>query len=364
MRLVTILCSGVALGVYIPAMHLNYALKRAGIETEVIVLENLIYEEKKNKINANKKAFHENFKVALLGQRMAGDIRPSLDQAILDKMYTKWEAEGRERFVVFSGFWIPILQDYEARIAPGKIDVELCHMDVAISASWKKYMYDSPCYHHRWFFSIDKHQLGYEFPVDYNMPLSFEERENRYMIHGGGWGMGTYQSKIPELEAAQIPLDIVAYAENEINLSHTNNRYFMTDPNWSPWLKNQEGEHEFPPFAQIVKDVKSTKFINHKNRTEVLDVIGTCKAIISKPGGATLVDSLASATPMIMLDPFGGYEKKNAELWIELGFGIDYDTWRESNYDETIIKKLHENLMAIRGTQEKYITLCIEKWRQ
>ena len=76
---IAILCSGVALGVYIPGLYIHRDLKIAGEKSEVFVLENLFTDEKKVKIKDNKKAFHDNFRVALAGQKLAADVSRSVD---------------------------------------------------------------------------------------------------------------------------------------------------------------------------------------------------------------------------------------------------------------------------------------------
>ena len=116
----------------------------------------------------------------------------------------------------------------------------------------------------------------------------------------------------------------------------------MVDPNWLPWHKNKNNEHEFPPFGEVNN---KTEFKNKEEYHELFDVIRQSKAIISKPGGGTLIDSLASGTPIILLEPYGYAEQSNAEIWEYLGYGISYDRWKEINYDYQILESLHENIL-------------------
>jgi hypothetical protein len=69
-------------------------------------------------------------------------------------------------------------------------------------------------------------------------------------------------------------------------------------------------------------------------------------AVVSKPGGGTLLDSLAAATPIVLLAPWGEPEAKNGALWEELGFGIDYHRWRRTGFDQGVLMKLHDRLLA------------------
>jgi UDP-N-acetylglucosamine:LPS N-acetylglucosamine transferase len=81
------------------------------------------------------------------------------------------------------------------------------------------------------------------------------------------------------------------------------------------------------------------------------DVIRFNQAIISKPGGCTLIDSLASATPVILLEPYGYAEVRNSEIWQRLGYGISYPDWQASGYSMEVLARLQNNLLnrAQRG---------------
>lgn len=352
-KMTTILCSGVALGVYIPAMLLNHTLRKEKVLTDVVVLENLIMKEKKDKINDNKKAFHNSFAVALKGQKMARDIRPSLDEDIVQSLFEQWEREKRKDFIIFSGFWLPIIEDYLHKTGYTDSRIDLCHMDADYSASWKNYKNICSKYNNIWLFSWEEKCVHCEIAITDKVPVPYEQRHNRFVIHGGGWGMGTYQSKIPQLEKEKIPLDIVIYDMCEAENKKEQNRYFMVSPDWSPWMKNDAGEHEFPYFGQVLEAGEAT-YKNRKAYHELFDIIRYDKAIISKPGGATLLDSLASATPIIMLDSFGAYEHKNMLLWEHMGFGIRYEEWERSNFSMDMLEGLHDNLMGIRGALLDY----------
>jgi len=346
-NLVTILCSGVALGVYIPALLLNYQLKTNGLKTDVIVLESLYSDEKKRKILENKKAFHNNFSVAKIGHKIAGDITQNIDHNLLKELFDNWKSGNREKFIIFSGFWIPIIDAYRNIIAPKVIQVDLVHMDAELSASWRSYKSDASQYNHIWLYSWENKKILHEIRVTDLQQIPYEERENRLVIHGGGWGMGTYQDYIKELEQAGIGLDIVTYNWEETKKDINNGKFYMVDPSWCSWIKNKEGHYEFPPFGEVKGNQLS--IMSNKEYHGIFDTIRKSKAIVSKPGGATLLDSLASATPIIMLEPLAKYEQANADLWEYLGFGIPYEKWAQSNFSFNLLHKLHSNLIAAKS---------------
>lgn len=356
---VAVLCSGVGLGVYVPGLIINRDLKKNNISSEVFVLENLIMEEKKNKIPMNKDAYHKKFLVALIGLKISKDMMDSICQEKLESIIDYWVREKISYFIVVSGFWLPIIDIYKKRYAQLDIHCECVHIDADVSASWKKAKITPTYCHSELLYSYNERKLLKDLLISDEHPISFKDREDRLLVHGGGWGLGTYTSKIEELNTNSIKLNIIAYDYSEVKFHDEFNKYFMIDPSWSPWIRNKEGDYIFPPFSEVKSNV--TEFKSNNDYPEVFNLIRTVKGIVSKPGGATLIDSLSAATPLIMLEPFGEHEKKNAELWHSLGFGIYYDDFINIHYKMDFLEKLHNNILNQVGKRESYISYLISK---
>lgn len=348
---------------YVPALLVDYQLKMRGAATEVVVLESLFTEEKQNKILENKTAFHQNFAVAKMGQKMARAVGSNLDPEQLRRLYEGWSQDERRLFIVFSGFWMPLVEAYRQRVTPMRLWVHQLHMDAAVSASWRNAIDAYDGYQPIWLFNYETRQLCYQL-IDHQDPLvPNSQRPYRYLIHGGGWGMGTYQSKIPALGASGLDLDIIAYHPQEAAAPKPGQRYFMVDPEWSPWRKNRSGQHELPPFGEVKPGV-NPEFRNRPDSHEVFQLVRNVRAIISKPGGATLLDSWAAATPLVMLEPFGDYEAKNAALWRELGFGIPFSEWEKAGFAPELLEPLHQNLVRSQNGVPNYVAAWFPKFEQ
>ncbi|MBW4635808.1 MAG: hypothetical protein KME30_29185 [Iphinoe sp. HA4291-MV1] len=358
--IITILGSGVALGVYIPALLVNSQLIKQNLNTEVVVLENYYTTDSKEQLKSHKKAYHSNFSIALMGHRMTKDIQPSLDKTLVDELLQNWEKDNRLNFIVWSGLWMPILEKYRNQVSPKKLNIDICRIDADISATFKIHKNNNEDDNEVWLWNWEQKKLIHEIPVTNQPPLPYAEREDRFVIHGGGWGIGTYQSKVPELESRGILLDIVAYNATEAADQKAGNRYFMVDTEWFPWNKNKNNQHEYPPFGEV--DLNKKHFQNKEEYHEFYDLVKQSKAIISKPGGGTLIDSLASATPVILLEPYGYAEQKNAEIWEYLGYGISYTKWQEMNYSFDILEDLYENIFNREKTTINYPLRYAEKF--
>ena len=358
---VTILCSGASLGAYIPALVASRQLAKFGIDCEVIVLENIMLKNKRDNVSKTKFAFHRNFSLALMAQKMARDISPSIDAELKSALLKTWKDQECRRFMVFSGFWLPIVNQYLTETDRQDITIDLCHMDASVSTSWKMYDTTDEAFRHIWLFNWEEKCLNYQLCVSDTDPVPYSQRNERFLIHGGGWGVGTYKNKILELADRRINLDIIVYEQQDLENRIEQNRYFMIDPTWKPWSKDQNGKHQFPPFGEVDEN-KTVKFQNSQPYPEVYRLIQQSRGIISKPGGGTLIDSLSAATPLVLLSPYGDYENSNKLLWEYLGFGICYEKWAESGYSGEILEKLHQNLLEARTDLPAYIASYVSDW--
>jgi processive 1,2-diacylglycerol beta-glucosyltransferase len=56
--------------------------------------------------------------------------------------------------------------------------------------------------------------------------------------------------------------------------------------------------------------------------SEMRDLMAVASLILTKPGGLTTAEALASGLPMVILDPVGGQEERNADMLLENGAAI------------------------------------------
>ena len=351
---VTILCSGVALGVYVPGLLLGENIQKYGGQYELAVIESLFYDSKQAKVLSNKKAFHSNFRVALTGQKLSNNMDHSVDQEKKLSLFKKWEKNEQAKFIIFTGFWLNILEEYLAYTKRPKeaFRITAFHMDADISTSWKTVESKLANYKNIWMFSYKDKKINARIGVGDETVVPYSQRDNRYLVHGGGWGMGTYKEKLTTLNKHGMDLDIILYSIEEFNPKETKNRQYILDPQWIPWRANAQGRYEFPRFGQVINKTQIKYY--PQDQHALYHLIKNVKAIISKPGGGTLLDSYASATPLIFLEPFGEYEEKNSRLWQALGFGISLEQFIESDDRQTLLYGMHQNIIEHKTQFEEY----------
>jgi hypothetical protein len=335
--MIAILTSGVALGVHVPGLLLAQRLRERGADAKIFVLERLLPDATRMTTARMKSALHRDFRVALAGQRLAMDPSTTVPELNIRELAEQWRKHDVQRLVVLSGFWLPVLERCAA-LSGHWLDADVCHIDSVHSPSFRAAVQVLSRTRQVWLADAANASLPCTIPVSTRPPLHWAGRERRLLVHGGGWGMGTYRQRADELREQGFALDIVAYETKDLTAEDDGVRYFMIDPQWHPWV-----DDGFPPFGAA--DGRNDPVYDRGTECHgSFELARSALAMVSKPGGGTLLDSLHSATPLVLLEPFGAHEARNAELWERLGFGISLDRWRAANFAPSILEELHETL--------------------
>ncbi len=355
-----LLSSGVTLGTYIPAVMLERQMTSRGFSTETYVLESFFREQAQTKLTELKKQIHQSFAFAKMAQKVSSDIKSSYDENKLQQLYQHWSATDSIHLLVFSGFWISIVDQFMAEYSHlMDINVEIIHMDATPSASWKLHQHLNSNFTNNWLFRLESetvhYTIGTQLPI-----IPFTERKPELLIHGGGWGIGTYQNTLESSISDHFHLNMVAYEDADL-LNSAEISYYQQQPGWNAWSRGKGGKHTFPPM--VVKDAngkdKTTEY-EFQGCSPIFQIIQSSKAIISKPGGATIMDSLHAATPLIFLEHYGRYEKDNALLWQSLGLGMSFEEWGKTGFDSEPLAQMHQNLLDIKADTQEVIDMLTQ----
>lgn len=340
-----ILTAGTGLGLYIPAMLMRSQLSEQGVTAELEVLEALFRPEGQRRQQVLMRAMREDFALARMANRVARPVDDPLDDDAVERLLAGWRERGVRHFAVWSGFWLPLLERFR-RANPGRaLDVDLCRIDARESASFRPYRHLFANARSVWLWSERPPSLRERIPVTGLPPEPFEDRARRLLVHGGGWGLGEYREVLSELSRAGFALDIVVHDPNERVSIGPEDRCLITDPGWHPWQAPVDGRRRFPPVARVeagrmIECQSNDRW--HPMHDRVRQVI----AVVSKPGGCTLIDSLDAATPLVMLAPYGEAERANADVWCALGLGLTLDAWRDRAFDVAALREAHDRLRA------------------
>jgi hypothetical protein len=338
----------VGLGSYVAALLHQAQLREAGYRVDVEVIEGWFTVQHIERHLIHQKAFHQDFRLALAGRRMAGSVEGRLDDERIRELLSAWRGDGRNRFLVWSGYWLPVLERYAASAPSTQVDLDLCRIDAVQSDSFRVHQKPAGVVTRElWLWNWQRRALGKRLHIPAGAPLPFAERARRLVAHGGGWGLGTYAQVLTELSGAGYALDVLGPGAHDWDGRGPLDRRYVSDPDWRPWVRNAAGEFTFPPLGEIRPDGE-VRYRSQLGFPAAHVNVREAMAVVSKPGGGTLLDSLAAATPIVLLAPWGQPEAKNGALWEELGFGIDFQRWRETGFDHGVLEDLHHRLLEAR----------------
>ena len=99
--------------------------------------------------------------------------------------------------------------------------------------------------------------------------------------------------------------------------------------------KNEKMKSEFEKIVEENNKQESIKVLSFTNK--VPELMSISDLVVSKPGGLTTSESLASNLPMIIINPIPGQEEENAEFLESKGTGI----WlRKNNSYNEVLKSI------------------------
>ena len=345
-----ILSSMMGYGVYLPARIVNRQLSAAGIPSALYLIENLFTAEKKKTFLASRKAFGKNYRLAQLAAKVPVDYHSCIDQEAAHLLYEIWDQNGVTGFLCFSGLWLEVLEGYVP--ASGIKNIRCCRIDAGESPTWANRDYTKV--DHLYYFSdLHNRTINYKLSIPSLQPVSYPDRHKAVVVHGGGWGLGDYVQKTKALEQAGYARKIILNDPSGFRPDENNTSFFVADPDWDP-LVNAGAEQVFPPLGTIEDgQILYTYYPEHHT---ALKLVNESKAVISKPGGMTLVDAIITETPFIYLEPMGANEAGNTVLIDHYQLGASYAAWKESGFSEQLLLDCHHNIRTLKATLPDFVT--------
>ena len=85
--------------------------------------------------------------------------------------------------------------------------------------------------------------------------------------------------------------------------------------------RNEKMKERFDELVKTTRTESNVKILSFTN--QVPELMSVSDLVITKPGGLTTTESLASGLPLIIIDPLPGQEEENAEFIENSGAGID-----------------------------------------
>lgn len=117
--------------------------------------------------------------------------------------------------------------------------------------------------------------------------------------------------------------------------------------------KNPKMNAAFKELASTIPDNSSLKIYEFIDN--VPEIMHISSLVITKPGGLTISESLASSLPILIINPIPGQEEENAEFLEQAGVAV----WlKKEDSTEVIIKSLLNSEDVLSTMKEKTYTLA------
>ena len=130
--------------------------------------------------------------------------------------------------------------------------------------------------------------------------------------------------------------------------------------------KNEKMKEAFESLAQACNANDRVRILGFTDK--VPELMHIASLVVTKPGGLTTTESLASGLPMVIINPIPGQEEENAEFLVSKGVGI----WikKEDNAENVItelfnspnmLEKMRDNakLLAKKNSTEEICKICL-----
>jgi len=337
---VIILTSIIGLGVYFPALMLYKKFERRGIKARILTIEKLLTAEKRNIFLKTKEAFKLNDKLAMIASYMPITLEDKFDEMQINKIFDEWKTNPRSEYICFSALWLPLLSEYSTSINP--INLSCVEIDCSTASIWKQYRE----YNHmiKKSYKIWGDKLNYSFELEDLGIIPYNNRREEITIHGGGWDLGNFISILSFFDTYDYKLNLILNSDKRHDdISEARNIViYQNDQDWNPL------NDDVFPMLRIISSSSSQRIIEPNSYPAILNVISQSLAIISKPGGMSLVDSLITETPILFLDPIGKNEIHNQQIFEKLKLGMTFEEWKNSNFSNRLLQNMNKELKAIK----------------
>ncbi len=130
--------------------------------------------------------------------------------------------------------------------------------------------------------------------------------------------------------------------------------------------KNEKIKQQFDNLVSQTNSNETVKVL--KYTTKVPELMSVSDLVITKPGGLTTTESLASGLPIIVINPIPGQEEENAEflenngvaIWIKKDSNIEDELYKILNSEEKIQSmKINARLLAKKNSTKDICDILI-----
>jgi len=131
--------------------------------------------------------------------------------------------------------------------------------------------------------------------------------------------------------------------------------------------KNEKMKERFDNLVAETKSQENVKVLKYTNK--VPELMSVSDLVITKPGGLTTTESLASGLPIIVINPIPGQEQENAEfleknkvgIWIRKQDDIKEKLYSIFNSPDTLkTMKINARILAKKNSTKDICAILLD----
>lgn len=132
--------------------------------------------------------------------------------------------------------------------------------------------------------------------------------------------------------------------------------------------KNEKMKKQFDELVEETNSSENVKIIKYTNK--IPELMSISDLVITKPGGLTTTESLASGLPIIVINPIPGQEEENADfleqkgvaIWLKKHDKIEEELYKILNNPEKLHHmKINARLLAKKNSTKDICEILLEK---
>lgn len=132
--------------------------------------------------------------------------------------------------------------------------------------------------------------------------------------------------------------------------------------------KNEKMKKQFDELVEETNSNENVKIIKYTNK--IPELMSISDLVITKPGGLTTTESLASGLPIIVINPIPGQEEENADfleqkgvaIWLKKHDKIEEELYKILNSPEKLHHmKINARLLAKKNSTKDICEILLEK---
>lgn len=132
--------------------------------------------------------------------------------------------------------------------------------------------------------------------------------------------------------------------------------------------KNEKMKQQFDDLVSKTNSDETVKVLKYTNK--IPELMSVSDLVITKPGGLTTTESLASGLPIIVINPIPGQEEENAEfleqkgvaIWIRKNDNIEDELYKVLNSEEKLQSmKINARLLAKKNSTKDICEILLGK---